>query len=212
MIGVTNMIKRVLAAFAVFAAVASIGGQANGQSIPNGTITQGQAWDQAQWNSAWQTKVDVNNGILINPTIAGTLQGSVVVGSPTGGAQGNGTINAQAIYVQGVAVAAGGAPGGSASNVQFNNGVFGGDSTFNFNSSTKQVTATSLLLGGSGTALSVSSGSILIGSPAGGSQGPGTINAQGGFFLNGVPFYSGVPAGSNTQVQFNASDAFGGDS
>lgn len=30
-----------------------------GQSIPNGPIVQGQVWTPAQWNAAWQSKVDV---------------------------------------------------------------------------------------------------------------------------------------------------------
>lgn len=29
-----------------------------GQSVPNGTITQGQVWSPAQWNLAWQSKLD----------------------------------------------------------------------------------------------------------------------------------------------------------
>ena len=32
---------------------------AYGQSIPNGPIVQGQVWTPAQWNAAWQSKVDV---------------------------------------------------------------------------------------------------------------------------------------------------------
>jgi hypothetical protein len=31
------------------------------QSVPNGTITQGQVWTTAQWNAAWQAKADVAN-------------------------------------------------------------------------------------------------------------------------------------------------------
>jgi hypothetical protein len=38
------------------------------QSVPNGTVVQGQVWSPAQWNSAWQAKVDVTNGVLTNPT------------------------------------------------------------------------------------------------------------------------------------------------
>jgi hypothetical protein len=33
---------------------------AQGQSIPNGAITQGQVWTPAQWNNAWQSKVDLS--------------------------------------------------------------------------------------------------------------------------------------------------------
>lgn len=36
------------------------------QSVPNGTITQGQVWTPSQWNSAWQSKVDTNAGQINN--------------------------------------------------------------------------------------------------------------------------------------------------
>jgi len=39
------------------------------QSVPNGTITQGQVWTAAQWNSAWAAKVDVIGGTLTSPTL-----------------------------------------------------------------------------------------------------------------------------------------------
>lgn len=35
-----------------------------GQSIPNGTIIQGQVWTPAQWNAAWQAKADTNNPVI----------------------------------------------------------------------------------------------------------------------------------------------------
>lgn len=32
------------------------------QSVPNGTISQGQVWTPTQWNTAWQSKIDYNIG------------------------------------------------------------------------------------------------------------------------------------------------------
>lgn len=48
------------------------------QSIPNGTITQGQVWSPMQWNQAWQSKQDYlgNPPALSNPIITGgTIDG-----------------------------------------------------------------------------------------------------------------------------------------
>jgi hypothetical protein len=45
--------------------------------------------------------------------------------------------------------------------------------------------------------------------PTSGSMGPGTINATG-LYVNGVAVSGGTPGGSDTQVQFNNSSAFGG--
>ena len=39
------------------------------QSIPNGTITQGEIWTPAQWNVAWQSKADTTNGVLVSPNL-----------------------------------------------------------------------------------------------------------------------------------------------
>lgn len=33
------------------------------QTVPNGTITQGQVWTPAQWNAAWQAKADLTTNI-----------------------------------------------------------------------------------------------------------------------------------------------------
>lgn len=58
-----------------------------------------------------------------------------VIGAPTGGAKGVGTINAVGLYVGGVAVGTGGAvPGGTTGQMQYNNGgVFGGDAGLSTN-------------------------------------------------------------------------------
>lgn len=40
------------------------------QSVPNGgTIVQGEVWTPAQWMSAWQSKVDTVNGVMITPNL-----------------------------------------------------------------------------------------------------------------------------------------------
>ena len=57
-----------------------IAGHAWGQSVPNGTITQGLIWTPAQWNFAFQSKVDTAGGICTNCT----LNGTTVFGAPIG--------------------------------------------------------------------------------------------------------------------------------
>lgn len=66
------------------------------------------------------------------------FDGGIVVGAPTGGNKGNGTVNATGLYVNGTAVGGGGgSPGGSDTNVQFNSsGSFGGSNAFLWNNST----------------------------------------------------------------------------
>lgn len=34
------------------------------QSVPNGPIVFNQIWTSAQWNAAWEAKVDVTGGVL----------------------------------------------------------------------------------------------------------------------------------------------------
>ena len=48
-----------------------------GQSIPNGTITQGQVWTPAQWNAAWSSKADVTNPAY------GALPANTILGNST---------------------------------------------------------------------------------------------------------------------------------
>jgi hypothetical protein len=60
-----------------------------GQSVPNGTITQGQVWTPAQWNFAWQSKANVTSGTLTNPTITNP--------SINGGSVNSSTINSSTI-------------------------------------------------------------------------------------------------------------------
>jgi hypothetical protein len=60
------MLLRALALSFLLAAAA--GAQSVG---PNGTILNGEVWTQAQWNAAFQYKVDTLNGSLTNPAIVG---------------------------------------------------------------------------------------------------------------------------------------------
>lgn len=72
-------------------------------------------------------------------------------------------------------------PAGSDSQIQYNNGgLFGGDSTFTFNDSTKQVSMTSLLMGGNITL----NGNYLSGD--GGNEGI-YVGASGNIGINGIP-------------------------
>jgi hypothetical protein len=52
--------------------------------------------------------------------------------------------------------------------------------------------------------------SIVVGTPTGGNEGPGTINVSGGFYVNGVLLGAGAPALPFNSVQFNNAGAFGG--
>jgi len=70
-----------------------------------------------------------------------TYPGAMVLNGATGGSQGAGTVNATGLYINGVAVGGGGTPGGSDTQVQFNDmGSFGGNAGFTFNKTTGQVT------------------------------------------------------------------------
>jgi len=70
------------------------------------------------------------------PGITYGLGAGLSLGSATGGVQGPGTLNAQGLFVNGIAVATGGSPGGSTGQLQYNNsGAFsgfalGGDCSF----------------------------------------------------------------------------------
>jgi hypothetical protein len=108
-------------------------------------------------------------GAGASPFVASSMSDSgtgVTVGSPTGGAQGAGTLNAVNLYVQGVAVGSGGGGGVTS----FTPSVIpkgAGNAGF---------VASSLTDDGTG---------ITSGFPSGGPKGPGTINATG-LFVNGV--------------------------
>lgn len=108
---------------------------------------------------------------------------SLLLAGATGGGQGAGTINATGIFINGNPVG-GSTIGGSNTQIQFNNGgFFGGDATFLFNSTTKAVTASSLTLNNSGTALTLSAGSN--------ASIAGTLGATGGGTLSGT--FAGTP-------------------
>lgn len=52
------------------------------QSVPNGTIVQGQIWTPAQWNSAWQAKADyppTGNVLLYGADPSGTLDSTTAI-------------------------------------------------------------------------------------------------------------------------------------
>lgn len=63
------------------------------QSVPNGTITQGQVWSAAQWNAAWQSKTDYPAPCSAMPSFTGafTSSGCVLSGVLANGYGGTGT-------------------------------------------------------------------------------------------------------------------------
>jgi hypothetical protein len=119
------------------------------------------------WDATWFRKfinnslkgADVRNaigagGIVITGNIASPYAtistggsspatfASLVVGTPTGGNEGPGSINAQSIFINGVAVSAG--PAGPNTAIQFNNGgVFGGSANLEWNGTTLVVNGSS---------------------------------------------------------------------
>jgi hypothetical protein len=85
----------------------------------------------ANSNPLYRMRLDADGGLV--------LRGSSTT-DPTGGSMGAGTINAEGLYVDGVAVGAGGSVAGSDTQVQYNNGgAFGGDSGFTFNDTNKTI-------------------------------------------------------------------------
>jgi hypothetical protein len=71
----------------------------NDNSVPNGTITLGQVWTVAQWNAAWQSKVDEDGGIIHGPIIVGGTQSAPAITNPAiaGGTQASPTISSPTI-------------------------------------------------------------------------------------------------------------------
>lgn len=85
------------------------------------------------------------------PGIMSILGGSgAVVGAPTGGAKGVGTLNAVGLYVGGVAVGTGGgSPGGTTTQLQYNNaGVFGGSAGLTWDNSLNKLNLSVASAGG----------------------------------------------------------------
>jgi hypothetical protein len=131
--------------------------------------------------------------------------GSVTVGSPTGGGQGIGTVNATGLFVNGAAVltSVGSINANSLTGTTLASGVVNSSLTSvgtvtsgsfpaaNLSGTTLAagVTASSLTSVGTLSSVTVSGasqeGSTVVGSPTGGNKGAGSINAQS-IFLNGV--------------------------
>lgn len=141
----------------------------------------------------------INLGDASNITILGGNNGYVLVTDGTGnlswsaaGGSGNG------------------APGGTNAQVQFNdNGLFGADTSFTFNSTTNLLTIENLSTTGITNLNSVSNVKI-----SGGTSGYflqtdgfGNLNWAAGGGGGG----NGTPGGTNTQVQFNDNGLFGAD-
>jgi hypothetical protein len=141
-------------------------------------------WGQVNRSAGTLTSVTLQAPTLnLSGTVAATGGSGVTVGSPTGGAQGAGTVNATGLFVNGVAVGAG-TPGGSNTQVQYNNsGAFGGDSGMTYNAATDSLA----LLGN----INVSGTEIL----PNGSQGTPTTGGSVNMAANKRYHYM-VPAGT----------------
>lgn len=94
------------------------------------------------------------------------------------------------------------------------NGVYGFGHFYNVGFNTYALgVGTGGLTAPTATITMVGGGGVQIGAPTGGDQGAGTLNATG-LYINGVAVSTGggTPGGSNTQIQYNNSGAFGGTS
>lgn len=148
-----------------------------------------------------------NAPVTFSGTGAVTMGGGVVLGAPTGGNEGPGTINvAGNFYVNGSAVG-GGAPGGSNTQIQFNDsGVFNGDANFTWDKGTQTLTladATSL----NATSLINLQTPTTAGGPAvfigGATSGIAFGNATDGYGWIGCPFCL-TGSGNSTDFQIEA--------
>ena len=106
-----------------------------------------------------------------------------------------------------------GIPGGSNTQIQFNNaGSFGGLPQFTFNSGTNLLTVPSIRSNTSANfqgATNVNLGTVANINIAGGASGY-ILSTNGSGSLSWIAASSGSPGGSNTQVQFNNQGSFGG--
>lgn len=125
------------------------------QNVVAGTTnTAGAAWT---FNASQGTGTGTGGSFLFQVAPAGSTgstqnafvtaltifgDAGLTLGTPTGGDKGAGTINTAGLYVNGVAVSTGGAPGGSTTQVQYNNaGAFGGISGATTNGTVMTLTA-----------------------------------------------------------------------
>ena len=156
-------------------------------------------------NSAGSPNITL--GTLANIHITGGVGGQVIATDGTGnlywttGGGGNG----------------GGTPGGNNQSVQFNSGGdFGGDNTFIYDTGTGRLTVPSIKSNTTANfwgASSVQLGNVSNLHIAGGLNGyvlqtDGSGNLS---WVSGGGGGNGTPGGSNTQVQFNDNESFGGD-
>jgi hypothetical protein len=141
-------------------------------------------------------------GFAANSTQVATVTTSGwLFGSPTGGSQGAGTINAAGLFVNGVAVLTT-TSGSTFASVTVNgsaapaNGIYlPAVNTFGIAANTTQIAT-------------FATGGSVYGTATGGAQGAGTINAQG-IFVNGVAVGTSTIAGSGTATLSAASIAIG---
>lgn len=183
-------------------------------------------------NGAFTNKVTIGSNLTINTSAVLRVAGNInSAGSPnislgtlanihiTGGIGGqvlstDGTGN---LYWGTGGGGGGGSPGGNNQSVQFNSGGdFGGDNTFTYDTGTGRLTVPSIKSNTTANfwgASSVQLGNVANLHIAGGmngyvlqTDGSGNLSwAEGGGGGNGTP------GGSNTQVQFNNNETFGGD-
>lgn len=129
------------------------------------------------------------------PGMSYSSSAGLVTGNPTGGFTGQGTLNAQGLFVNGVAVATGSTPpGGSSGQIQFNSaGAFAGSPNFTWTNAT----GTLGLNGSAG-----SSGNVLLSAGGAGATAFGAVNLASSAGVTGnlpvTNLNSGTGASSTT--------------
>ena len=95
---------------------------------------------QMEW---WQVLSGTAYQAMYIAPAASSAAGGLVVGSPTGGNKGAGTVNAAGLYINGSLCSTGGSPGGSNTDIQFNNSsVFGGSGNLTWDNTNQILTVT----------------------------------------------------------------------
>ena len=202
-----NVITNVLTNGNVFANVvyATYYKFANGQPFtgtPGGSSTQLQYNNNGSFAGVPNVTFSGGNlslGNVANLKITGGLNGYFLqtdgAGNLTWAASGGGGGN--------------GSPGGSNSQIQFNNaGAFGGDSGFTYDNITNTMEVINLNTTGEANLGSVANVTITGGTAGYVLRTDGAGNLS---WVSGGGGGNGTPGGTNTQVQFNDEDAFAGD-
>jgi hypothetical protein len=181
--------------------IAAAGGMTITTTAGTDTVTLSSANTNTQ-NTTTLSFVDSSDDIILRNTTGGEGSGTDDIKFVAGS-----NITLTHTDADNITIAAAASAAGSDTQVQFNDGgsSLGGDAGLVYNKTSNTLTATNLTgsltkLSG-GTSYLVAGPNILI-----------TTQSNGSILITGSAGGGGTPGGSNTQVQFNDSGGFGGDS